>query len=76
MREYWYWFLRLNKHGRPPGMGPSEILYSQMLSFFELIGVVPEPYEIEVIEAFDSIAMKHFAEQQEKESKKAKQKAK
>ena len=55
MREYWSWFLRLSNR-RPQGMGVSSILYSEMLAFFELIGVVPESYEIEVIEAFDRVA--------------------
>lgn len=75
MKEYWHWFLRLSNR-RPSGMGVSSIPYSEMLAFFELIGIVPESYEIEVIEAFDRIAMKHYSEQQEKEQKKAKQKAK
>ena len=75
MNEYWAWFLRLSNR-RPSGMGLSTIPYSEMQAFFELIGVVPEPYEIEVIEAFDRIAMKYFSDQQEKEKQKAKQKAK
>lgn len=53
-------------------MGVSAISYSEMLAFFELIGVVPESYEIEVIEAFDRVALKHYAKQQEKEQKKVK----
>lgn len=75
MNEYWSWFLRLSNR-RPSGMGVSAIPYSEMLAFFELIGVVPESYEIDVIEAFDRIAMKYFSEQHEKDQKKAKQKAK
>lgn len=71
MQEYWHWFLRLSNR-RPTGMGISAISYSEMLSFFELIGVVPESYEIEVIEAFDRVALKHYAKQQEKEQKKVK----
>lgn len=73
MKEYWHWFLRLSNR-RPSGMGVSTIPYSEMLAFFELIGIVPEPYEIDVIEAFDRVAMNHFNKQQEKN--KAKQKAK
>lgn len=53
-------------------MGVSAISYSEMLAFFELIGVVPESYEIEVIEAFDRVALKHYSKQQEKEQKKVK----
>ena len=69
MREYWIWFIRLSNR-RPSGMGISAIPYSEMLAFFELMGIVPDPVEIEVIEAFDRIAMKHY---QKKEQAKAKQ---
>ena len=75
MQEYWSWFLRLNSR-RPSGMGMSSIPYSEMLAFFELIGVVPDPCEIEVIELFDRTAMKVYSEQQEKEQKSSQSKAK
>lgn len=74
MREYWIWFIRLSNR-RPSGMGISAIPYSEMRSFFELMGIVPEPYEIEVIEMFDSVAIKHYQKQQEKEQAKSKQKS-
>ena len=73
-QEYWQWFLRLSNH-RPSGMGVSAIPYSEYVAFFQLIGVNPEPYEIEILEVFDSIAMKYYAKQQEKEQAKAKQKS-
>ena len=72
--EYWQWFCRLSNH-RPAGMGISAIPYSEYLSFFQLIGVEPHPFEIEILEVFDSIAMKHYAKQQEKEQARAKQKS-
>ena len=74
MREYWIWFIRLSNR-RPSGMGISAIPYSEMLAFFELMGIVPDPVEIEVIEAFDKIAMQHYQKQQAKEQAKAKQKS-
>ena len=73
MQEYWMWFIRLSNR-RPSGMGVSAIPYSEMLAFFELLGVIPEPYEITVIEMFDSVAMKHYQKQQEKEQAKSKAK--
>lgn len=75
MQEYWNWFKRLSNR-RPSGMGISSIPYSEMLAFFELLGIVPEPYEIEILEMFDGIAMKHYSKQQEKEQARAKQKSK
>ena len=74
MREYWFWFIRLSNR-RPSGMGISAIPYSEMLAFFELMGIVPDPVEIEVIEAFDKIAMQYYQKQQAKEQAKAKQKS-
>lgn len=68
MQEYWSWFLRLHAR-RPSGMGVTAIPYSEMLAFFELIGVTPDSSEIEVLEMFDRIAIKAFSEQQEKEQK-------
>lgn len=57
-------------------MGVSEIPYTEMKSFFELMSIEPELYEIEIIEMFDRIAMEHYAKQQEKEQKKAQAKPK
>lgn len=56
-------------------MGISAIPYSEYVAFFQLIGITPEPYELEILEVFDNIAMKHYAKQQEKEQAKAKQKS-
>lgn len=74
MQEYWNWFIRLSNH-RPSGMGISAIPYSEMLAFFELMGIIPDPIDIEVIEMFDRVAMKYYQKQQEKEQAKAKQKS-
>ena len=75
MQEYWNWFIRMSNR-RPSGMGVSAIPYSEMLAFFQLLGITPELYEIEVIEMFDCIAIKHYQKQQEKEQAKAKQQSK
>jgi hypothetical protein len=56
--------------------GVSYIPYSEILSFFQLIGIQPEPYEIELIEIFDRIAVKHYAKQQDKQQKQLEAKAK
>ena len=75
MRDYWIWFNRLSNH-RPSGMGISSIPYTEMKAFFDLMGIVPEIYEIEILEMFDNIAMKYYHKQREKEQAKSKQKAK
>ena len=50
-------------------MGICAIPYSEMLAFFDLNGIVPDPYEVEVLEIFDKIAMKEFQEQSKREQK-------
>ena len=57
-------------------MGISEISYTEMKAFFDLHGIDPETYEIEILEMFDRIAVKHFNKQQEKEQARQKQKPK
>ena len=54
-------------------MGVSAIPYSEYVAFFKLLGVTPDPYEIEILEVFDGIALKHYAEQQKKDQAKQKQ---
>lgn len=73
MQEYWKWFIRLNNR-RPASMGLSSISYEQMLAFFELIGVIPQPFEVELIEMFDNIAMRILSEQAKKEQQRAQSK--
>lgn len=68
MNEYWNWFLRLHTR-RPSGMGMSAIPYSEMKAFFELLGIDPDPCDIEVIEILDRVALNIISEQQEKEQK-------
>jgi len=75
MNDYWMWFLRLHNH-RPAGMGLTAIPYSEMQAFFNLNGIHLDPYEIEVIELFDSIALRVLSEQADKEQKKANAKKK
>ena len=70
MKEYWSWFIRLHNR-RPASMGLASIPYSEMQAFFNLIGVYPDPYEIELMELFDSIAIKILSEQAEKERKRS-----
>lgn len=75
MNEYWNWFMRLNAR-RPSGMGISAILYTEMQAFFELLGIDPDPCDIEVIEILDRVALNIILEQQEKEQKANQAKAK
>jgi hypothetical protein len=72
MRECWQWFLSLN-NTRPSGFGASPITYQEIWCYFNLQGIEPEQWEIDIIKMFDNIAMS-FArkQQQEKEDKQKK----
>jgi hypothetical protein len=43
-----------------------------MLAYFTLEQIVPEPYEIELIRVWDSIALEHSSKEQQKQAKKSK----
>jgi hypothetical protein len=65
MSEYWEWFTALNK-SRSSGFGASPITYTEMVSYFSLIGIEPEKWEIDIVKMFDSIALSSAREQEEK----------
>lgn len=75
LMEYWHWFLRLHNR-RPAGMGVSSIPYSEMDAFFRMQGISPEPFEIEILELFDGIALRIIGEQMQKEQQRQQQKQK
>ena len=66
----WTYFLRLNQTRQSGGFGGfCAISYQEMLAFFTLEGVYPEPYELELIRVWDRIALEHFSKEQEKATK-------
>jgi len=71
LSECWDWFLSLSK-SRPSGLGVSPITYTEMLSYFSLIGIEPDKYEVDIIKMFDSIAVSSAREQEEKNKTKSK----
>lgn len=57
LAELWNWFCMLHEC-RTVGMsGPCRIGYSDMLAFFTLEGVRPEPWHIGVIKSLDRLFM-------------------
>ena len=66
----WTYFLRLHQTRQSGGFGGfCAISYQEMLAFFTLEGVYPEPYELELIRVWDRIALEHFSKEQEKATK-------
>lgn len=66
----WTYFLRLNQTRQTGGFGGfSAISYQEMLAFFTLEDVLPEPYELELIRVWDRVWLEHQNKEQEKASK-------
>ena len=70
LTEVWVWFKRLSNR-RQSGMGVNPILFSEMASFFSLMGIVPRQEEVQVLELLDSITCSHHNKKQAEEQKKA-----
>lgn len=71
----WRWFIDLN-NTRSAGMGFSTITYSEIHAYFTLLQIDVEPWEIEVIKAFDRVAFKVASEQQAKREREKNKKSK
>lgn len=64
MRECWQWFLSLN-NTRSSGFGASPITYQEMWCYFDLQGIEPEQWEIDIIKMFDNISLSYAKKQEE-----------
>lgn len=65
----WLWFIDLHKT-RSSGFGIAAIQYSEIHSYFNLLQIQVEPWEIELIKLFDGIALPIISEQQAKNQRK------
>lgn len=74
--EVWSWFLRLNNRRQSSGFGYNPLSYSEIAAFFDLLEYSPQQWELEVIEVLDSVAMKHFEKEADKQQKIQEQKSK
>ena len=68
-QQVWSWFLELNSSRSGNGFGPNPLNYSEILSYFTLLGTYPEQWELGLIKRFDLVAMEYFAKEQEKNQK-------
>lgn len=74
--EVWSWFLRLNNRRQSSGFGYNPLSYSEIEAFFNLLEYNPQQWELEILEVLDSVAMKHFEKETEKQQKAQEQKSK
>lgn len=54
----------LNSCRTSNGFGVNALQYSEIKAYYDLIQIKPQAWEIEVLRAFDSIALQVFAETQ------------
>lgn len=72
MVEVWKFFIDLHNARSSNGFGVNPISYSEIYSYFKLIEIQPQEWEIDVIKKLDKVAMEAFAEQSKREQKKSK----
>lgn len=70
LAHVWNWFLQLNSQRTSNGFGVNPITNQDMWFFFQLEGIEPESWELDLIRRFDRVALECSSEQQEKENKK------
>jgi hypothetical protein len=56
------------------GFGVNPINYTEIKSYFDLIGVLPEEWEVNLIKRFDYEALAAYAKEAERERKKSSKK--
>lgn len=62
------WFLDLNRT-RAVGFGISSITFTEMKSYFDLLGIEPEQWELQLLQLFDDTAVREMQKQEKKRSK-------
>lgn len=70
MRYIWKYFIDLHNKRTSNGFGMNPLVYSDIYSYFKLIKVQPEEYELELITQLDRIALDAYRVQAEQENKK------
>jgi len=67
----WHDFLQLH-NARQAGFSINCLSYTEIKSYFDLMGVTPAPWHISVIKLFDNLFMQEHAKQEEKKKSKNK----
>lgn len=68
LQQVWHWFLQLNSQRTSNGFGMNPITNQDMWFFFQLEGIEPEPWELNLIRQFDRVALEVYSKQQEKKN--------
>lgn len=70
----WSWFLKLNSSRGSNGFGVNPLSYTEMKCFFDLEGVVPTDWELEILKKLDAVAIESYAKSQKKQEESSKKK--
>jgi hypothetical protein len=72
--QVWKWFIDLNNSRSSNGFGVNPISYSDIKSYFDLIGIELEEWELYLIKRLDQESMSSYAKEAELERKKSSKK--
>lgn len=64
----WEDYLNLNRT-RSSGFGPGAITYTEIKNYFDLRGIDPECWEVDLIKLFDGLALSAYSSQEEAKRK-------
>jgi hypothetical protein len=70
----WKWFIDLHSARGSNGFGINPISYTEIKSYFDLIDLQPEDWEINLIKLFDNEALAAYAKEAEAERKRSSKK--
>lgn len=63
----WSWFLKLNSARSSNGFGLNPLNYTEIKSFFDLEGVYPTDWELDILKALDGLALESFSKSQKRQ---------
>lgn len=66
----WGWFIDLNNARSSNGFGVNPLSYSEIWSYFNLMQLSPDEWEVKLIKALDNIAIEQISKDMKEKSKK------
>lgn len=72
----WKWFVKLHSSRTSNGFGVNPLQFVEIKAYFDLLGIEPEEWEIDVIKKLDQIVLEFYAEKADKEERARKVKKK
>ena len=67
MEQIWYWFHSLHSSRQDSFGGECALTYTEMLSYFVLVDVEPEEWEVALLKRLDILYLNHSRSKQRKD---------